>query len=450
VSTIPSLYTGICYFGPGPHNADDFCGPVYGIYLVNADGTGLATIASGDHPDWFRPSSGHPVAAFTSDCNGATCDFDAAGSFDSDGTIASYFWQFGDGTTSSGPTAHHVYATSDPHDVTLTVTDDTGATGIVRKPVPANIAPVASFTVACSGPTCTFDASASTDPDGTIASYVWSFGDGAVIGAGATVTHGYATGTFSARLIVADNVGGVGTAVQTLSAVNAPPVATFTVACNGPTCTLDGSGSSDPDGTIVRYDWYLGDGQMRFGGASLNYIFHTGTFSPTLIVTDNSGATSTAVRTLSVVNAPPVASFTSTCNGLTCTFDGSGSSDPDGTIFRYVWSFGDGEWSYYSGATAMHTFAAGTHTVTLYVTADRNHESESQTSHVVTVGVANVPPVAAFTSACTGLTCSFNASGSSDSDGTITSYAWTFGDGPLVPVRRRAARTRRAAPTRWR
>jgi PKD repeat protein len=432
-STIPFIYTGICYFGSGAHNADDFCVPVSGTYLVNADGTGLTALASASAPDWFRPLAGQPVAAFTSDCNAPTCDFDAAGSFDPDGTIATYLWQFGDGTSDSGPTSHHVYATGDPHSVTLTVTDDSGATGIVRKPVPANIAPVATFTVDCTGPTCTFDASGSSDPDGTIASYVWSFGDGVVIGAGATVTHGYATGTFSAGLIVADNGGAVGTALRTLSAVNAPPMATFTVACTGPTCTFDGSGSSDPDGTIASYTWDLGDGQIRSGyGAHLNYTYHTGTFSPSLIVADNSGATSTAVQTLSVVNAPPVATFTSTCNGLTCTFDGSGSSDPDGTITRYVWSFGDGAWAYSGGGAGLgairsHTFAvAGTYTVTLYVTADVNEGSQSQ---AVTVGAANAPPLASFTLACSGLTCSFNASGSSDPDGTIASYAWSFGDG---------------------
>ena len=113
-----------------------------------------------------------------------------------------------------------------------------------------------------------------------------------MIGAGATVTHGYATGTFSARLIVADNGGAVGTALRTLSAVNAPPVASFTVACNGPTCTFDGSGSSDPDGTIASYEWHLGNGLIRSGyGAHLDFTYRTGTFSPSLIVTDNSGAT---------------------------------------------------------------------------------------------------------------------------------------------------------------
>ena len=220
------------------------------MYVVNADGTGLTAIASGANPDWFTSLPGQPVAAFTYECSGVTCDFDAAGSFDPDGTIASYLWHFGDGTGDSGPTAHHAYATGNQHGVSLTVTDNSGATGSVMVGVRANTAPVASFTVACSGPTCTFDGSGSSDPDGTIASYSWSFGDGQS-GAGATVNHTYATGTFSATLIVADSGGATGTALQTLTVVNAPPVATFTSTCNGLTCTFDGSGSSDPDGTIT-------------------------------------------------------------------------------------------------------------------------------------------------------------------------------------------------------
>ena len=363
------------------------------------------------------------MAAFTYECSGVTCDFDAAGSFDPDGTIASYLWHFGDGTGDSGPTAHHVYATGKQYGVSLTVTDNSGATGSVMVGVRANTAPVASFTVTCSGPTCTFDGSGSSDADGTIASYSWSFGDGQS-GGGATVTHTYATGTFSATLIVADNSGTTGTAHATLSVVNAPPVATFTSTCNGLTCTFDGSGSSDPDGPITTYQWSFGDGTTRYGGAIESHTFAAGTYTVTLIVYGNGTGTGTQSQTVSVgVNAPPVASFTSACSGLTCSFNASGSSDPDGTIASYAWTFGDATTG--SGATVSRTYAAGgTYTVTLTVTD--NGSAASQTAHAVTV---NAPPVASFTSACSGLTCSFNASGSSDPDGTIASYAWTFGDG---------------------
>jgi PKD repeat protein len=67
------------------------------------------------------------------------------------------------------------------------------------------------------------------------------------------------------------------------------------------------------------------------------------------------------------LNMPPQASFTLTCTGLTCTFDGSGAADPDGSIAGYAWDFGDGASG--SGKTVAHTYGrAGSYTVTLTVT----------------------------------------------------------------------------------
>lgn len=69
-----------------------------------------------------------PTASFTYGCTDLTCDFDGSGSTDSDGTIASYSWDFGDGSTGSGVTASHSYSADGTYSVTLTVTDDEGAT----------------------------------------------------------------------------------------------------------------------------------------------------------------------------------------------------------------------------------------------------------------------------------------------------------------------------------
>ncbi len=83
-----------------------------------------------------------------------------------------------------------------------------------------------------------------------------------------------------------------------------------------------------------------------------------GTFTDTFSITAGSQ-----------VNAPPTAAFTSTCTLLSCSFDGGSSSDTDGTVAGYAWSFGDGATG--TGATASHAFAAaGTYTVTLTVTDD--------------------------------------------------------------------------------
>ena len=149
-----------------------------------------------------------PFAYANVTCNGRTCSFDGSGSADYDGPIVSYAWTFGDGTAGSGATVVHTYATPGIYPVTLTVTDNEGATaGPIARTAPASTPPIASFTFTCNELVCVFDASASTDPDGTVASYEWAFGDG-TYGSGSLVSHTYPVpGTFNLLLIVRDNLG---------------------------------------------------------------------------------------------------------------------------------------------------------------------------------------------------------------------------------------------------
>ena len=126
-------------------------------------------------------------------------------------------------------------------------------------------------------------------------------------------------------------------------------------------------------------------------------------------------------------NNPPVASFTSSCPDLTCTFTDT-STDSDGTVTGWAWDFGDGNTS--TEQSPSHTYAAGgNYTVTLTATDDGGATDTTTDTVMVTDPNANTPPTASFTSSCTELTCTFDGSGSSDSDGTITAYDWNFGDG---------------------
>ena len=102
----------------------------------------------------------------------------------------------------------------------------------------------------------------------------------------------------------------------------------------------------------------------------------------TLTVTDDGGATGTQSKTVSIVNTPPVASFTLGCGSLTCTANGSGSSDAEGPLTNYAWSFGDGTAA--SGQTVTHTYSAsGSYTIRLTVTD--NEGATSTTTRDVAV-----------------------------------------------------------------
>ncbi|MBI2109961.1 PKD domain-containing protein [Candidatus Woesearchaeota archaeon] len=139
-----------------------------------------------------------------------TVTFDGTGSTDSDGFInitTGYLWDFGDGTTATGQIVTHNFTSRGNFTVTLTVTDNDGATDTDTAFVQVDGIP----TAVASGPTSgftnqllTFNGGLSTD-DGNITSFAWSFGDGGTA-TGSTVTHTYTTaGTFTVTLTVTDN-----------------------------------------------------------------------------------------------------------------------------------------------------------------------------------------------------------------------------------------------------
>ena len=154
--------------------------------------------------------SSPPVASFTNDCDDLTCTFNASSSYDPDGSVASYQWNFGDGSTSSMVYPEHNYANAGSYTVVLTVTDESSLTDTksrlvtVNEPITSS-PPVASFTNDCDNLTCTFNASSSYDPDGSVASYQWNFGDGST-STGVNVDHSYDNaGSFTVALTVTDN-----------------------------------------------------------------------------------------------------------------------------------------------------------------------------------------------------------------------------------------------------
>uniref|UniRef100_UPI001E3E9149 PKD domain-containing protein n=1 Tax=Propioniciclava soli TaxID=2775081 RepID=UPI001E3E9149 len=249
-----------------------------------------------------------PVASFTDTADGLTLAVDASASTD-DTAVATYAWNFGDGTTGTGGTATHTYAAAGSYTVTLTVTDNEGLTGTATRTVSVaapNQAPAAAFTTVVNDLAVTFDGSGSSDPDGAIATWAWDFGDGTT-GTGVSPTHTYATaGVRTVTLTVTDQAGATATNTQQVTAVapNAAPTAAFTAAVDGASVSLDGSASTD-DGSIAAWAWNFGDGNGGTGRTVAHSYAAAGTYTVALTVTDDRGATGTTSQQVTVT-APPV------------------------------------------------------------------------------------------------------------------------------------------------
>lgn len=415
----------------------------YQVKLTVTDNGG-ATASATKPVTVTAPVNHPPTAAFTVTTTGLALKVDGTTSTDPDGPISSYAWAFGDGSTGIGSTTTHTYAAAGTYPVTLTVTDAGGLTGKVSSsvtvaPLPPNKPPVAAFTSTVSALSVNLDGSTSTDPDGTVASWSWNFGDNTPAGTGSKLSHTYAdAGTYHVTLTVKDDNGATDSVthdvvVTSPPPVNQPPTAAFTSSSVDLVASFDGSTSKDPDGTIASYSWDFGDNSAGSASVKPTHTYTAaGTYHVSLTVTDNQGATDKVTSTITVsapppANVPPVAAFTVTTSNLTANFDGSTSSDPDGTVAAYSWNFGDN--SAMSTLTKpSHTYAlAGTYQVTLTVT-DNKGAINSVTHPVTTATGVNQPPVAAFTSTTMNLVASFDGTTSSDPDGTVVSYSWDFGD----------------------
>jgi len=255
------------------------------------------------------PANQPPVAAFASTVAGLQASLDATTSSDPDGTVASYAWAFGDGGTGSGATTSHTYVAAGTYTVSLTVTDDGGASSSISHDVTVvapNAPPTASFTASASGLGVSVDASASTDADGTIAGYAWAFGDGST-GSGVTASHTYASaGTYPVTLTVTDDDSATTSTIRsvTVAAANQPPTAAFVSSVTGLQVQVDGASSADPDGTVASYAWTFGDGATGSGATSSRTYASAGAYTVTLTVTDNLGATASVSQDVTVTPLP--------------------------------------------------------------------------------------------------------------------------------------------------
>jgi PKD repeat protein len=369
-----------------------------------------------------------------------------------------FVWQFGDGTTATGPQAAHAYNAEGSYDVVLTVTDTNGLSGAAQTRINIRPAPQPPQAV-ISGPDrtqvnkpTTYDAYQSQSSS-QVGAIEWDMGDGTTA-TGPEVTHQYAApGVYQVTLKLTDADGMEGTATKSVSVEEVtpsnPPVAVIVPPAPvtaGEPISLDGS-TSTGDNALVGFQWDFGDGSTGNTPIIEHTYTQAGVYNVTLTVTDIQGLIGSTTAQVQVnpptkpIFPPPVASINAPADAMvgdTITFDGSGSSAPGAPTFQ--WDMGDG--TQFTGPVVSYAYPnAGTYNVTLTITNEGGSDTASVQVNVLAVvpqpqptdvpGPRPSPPQAVINGPDQGMTGDnllFDGSFSQASS-PIVGWVWDFGDG---------------------
>lgn len=319
--------------------------------------------------------------------------FDAGKSNSPNGKITQYSWNFGDNTgTQKGRNISHAFQANGTYEVTLTVTDEAGASasksrkitvGDVSKTPVSNIITTPSLVkgkVSGTAPfTVKFDASKTIDLNNDIVEYAWDFdGDGNPDKFGESVTNIFPDkGTFVVGLTVTDSqdnqVKSQVTVEVTAPGLQAKISVTPITGVVPLTVKFDASASTYLDGQIISYTWDFGDGTpKRQDAAKISYKYQkVGTYVATVTIIGSDGKKATDKQTITVQNIPVKACFTENKKEAVAPADIVFNANcSTGTIAKYNWDTnGDGLFTDDAGPQITKTFTAeGTYSISLEVT----------------------------------------------------------------------------------
>ncbi len=400
-----------------------------------------------------------------------TVTLDGRQSSDAEGAIASYVWSNESGAQIATGANPQVRAPDGANTFTLTVTDSGGLTAtdtvthhasalrIRRLPRTRARTRMSQISDRQPGENVRLDGAQSSDPDGTIASYVWRNSAGAQLATGANPQVRLPDGSTTIVLTVTDNRGATDTDSVVIT-VAAPPgrpqahagpdqTVQDTDQSPGETVTLDGSNSVDPAGAITSFIWRNASGAQIASGATAQVRAPDGVNSITLTITGPNNVTASDTVVITVVapvgpapsaNAGPDQNVPDTDQrpGENVTLDASGSSDAGGEIESYVWRNAAGA-QIATGVNPRVRLPDGANVITLTATDDDGLTASDSVAVTVAAPVGPRPSANAGadqtvqdTDRQPGENVTLDASGSSDAGGEIASYAWRNAAGAQI------------------
>lgn len=372
-----------------------------------------------------------PVADFPDPV--AVCDGNAVQFNDnSTGTITTYAWDFGDGTVGSGPNPSHIYPGIGVYNVTLVTTSSNGCFDSTSGTAEVIVGPIPVYTIANGPDVCEGEQlQVFNNSTGPIVSYLWDFGDGNTSTA-MVPNYSYSNfGTYSVTLTV-------GTADLCYNSlpidlvVHPVPMASFgaSLACFGDNTAFNDF-STISQGTVTGWEWLFGDASnIEYGQNPAHTYTSAGAFTVRMIAQSAVGCRDTSLRVVYVNPTPQVDISTSNvCLGDQVGFTNS-TVPNDNTIASWDWSFGDGQNG--NNFEPTHVYSSfGNFNVQLTATSDSGCVGTSTAS----LDVYPYPTVAFGLSdveGCAPMNIEFFNQSSINSNYSIASYEWIFGDGASV------------------
>ncbi|MGB3947816.1 MAG: PKD domain-containing protein [Bacteroidia bacterium] len=412
-------------------------GGTYIATLIVTNSFGCLDTTTKNISVFYKPSS-----SFTSSdvCFGDSTFFNNSSTIHSSSSISSNVWNFGDNNSSvNSVNTKHVYTNSGNFNVKLITTSIDGCKDSITNTVNVFDAPTSAFTYnnACFLDATSFTSQSLNPSLGTISNWKWDFGDGSPANTSdLNPNHIYTSvGSYYVSLITfSSNLGCSDTLIDTIS-VYPKPIANWGVneVCLN-TVSVFTDSSVITNGSITNWLWSFGDSSPTNNNQNPthNYQAH-GSFSTSLIVTSADGCKDTLIKSV-LVHPLPTAQFETTniCADSTALFYNVSTiptNNLNDVITNWSWNFGDG--GIHSGngnINVSHQYStAGNFPVQLLV--ETNFGCQDSITATLTV---HANPIAQFTvsdtNGCEELCIMFENT-STISSGTITSWAWDFGDG---------------------
>lgn len=361
----------------------------------------------------------NPTAGFSVDtaCFGYLTTF-------TDASVDAIQWtyDFGDGTTDNTSDPIHIYPTDGVFDAQQLVTNTYGCQDSITLQVVVHPQPIAGFT---NDTVCALDVVQFTDTtQGTPTYWNWDFGDGTANSNQQHPSHTYNVGGLYDITLIAGNASGCQDTLVSSIEVYTNPIPEFVA---DTVCFLDVTTFTDLSTDAVPIvDWYydFGDNINQSNQQNPTYIYQApGVYTASLVVTNIHGCSSDTTFDV-LVNNIPVAEFTydTVCWGSPTTF----TDVSTGNVNSWEWDFGDGNMSN-QGPVVQHTYASSG-TYLAYMEVDGGVGCTDLIFHSITVLDVLTPQIGAPDTACINVPIQFQDL-SVTTNGTITAWAWDFGDG---------------------